>query len=330
MGEIADSTVAQPRGPRNCIVEQVEHLTPDAVSIVLRDESCLPFEFEPGQFFNVGVEINGVIERRTFSATNAPGEFRGGLRLGVKRRPGGLVSNFMNDHLKPGDRLVIRGPGGRFVPARCKSPRHLVLIAGGSGVTPMVSIIRSILDSDCDVVATLIYANRTMADAMYADELNQISASWAGRLRVIYVTSEGEAGNPGICGKLDADMLAGILRPLPPGDQFMVCGAHAASAAAPTSSAKSTKTAPAPAWNVSKSRTGSRPAARLPSPSNSCRAISPLRLVRANDNSPFLPRTRIPDPICRAAPIQNVLQKLRHQSYAVTSRDLAATPVVRG
>ncbi len=225
MVDTADSPVAQPRGPRNCRVEQVEHLTPDAVSIVLRDESGQPFEFEPGQFFNVGVEINGVIERRTFSATNAPGEFRGGLRLGVKRRPGGLVSNFINDHLKPGDRLVIRGPGGMFVPTGCESQRHLVLIAGGSGVTPMVSIIRSILDSDCDVVATLIYANRTMADAMYADELNEISASWAGRLRVIYVTSEGAAGDRGICGKLDADMLARILEPLPPGDEFMVCGA---------------------------------------------------------------------------------------------------------
>lgn len=214
-----------PRAPRECRVVSVEHLTADAVSILLEDVAGEPFTFDPGQFFMVTVEIDGQPVRRTYSATSAPGEFGGRLRLGVKRRPGGLVSNYLNDHLKPGDRLMLKGPGGRFVPSRCGKPHHLVLIAGGSGVTPMMSMVRAMLEHDCSVKISLIYANRALSDIMYGDELDVLSASYAGRLLVLHVLTDPPDGWTGLTGRLDAHALSAILETLPPGDEYLVCGA---------------------------------------------------------------------------------------------------------
>jgi len=195
------------------------------VSILVEDIAGDPFRFDPGQFFMVTVEIDGQPVRRTYSATSAPGEFGGGLRLGVKRRPGGLVSNYLNDHLKPGDRLTLKGPGGRFVPSRCGKSHQLVLIAGGSGVTPMMSMIRTMLEGDCSVRITLIYANRSMPDVMYGDELGVLSATYAGRLDVVHVLTDPPAGWTGITGRLDTVTLSGILEAIPAGEEFLVCGA---------------------------------------------------------------------------------------------------------
>lgn len=221
----ATGTPVQARGPRDCRVVSVEHLTPDAVSIVLADVSGEPFHFEPGQFFMVTVVIDGQTVRRTYSATNAPGEFLGGLRLGVKRRPGGLVSNYFNDRLKPGDRLLLKGPGGKFVPSSCNTRHHLVLIAGGSGVTPMMSMARTMLDKDCSVLITLIYGNRRVSDVMFMDELNELAATNAGRLNVVHVLSDADPGWTGLSGSLDKDMLEGILDSHPAGNEFLICGA---------------------------------------------------------------------------------------------------------
>ncbi len=212
------------RGPRVCRVDSIDHLTPDSVSVVLHDETGEPFEFAPGQFFMVTVNIDGQPVRRTYSATSAPGEFGGGLRLGVKRRPGGLVSNYINDRLKPGDVVTLKGPGGKFVPDRCRLPRHLVLVAGGSGITPMMSMIRTMLQDDCSASFTLIYGNRDMHDVMYADELAELAATYAGRLRIVHVLTRPCAGWTGLMGALDIDMLRRILADLPKGDEFLVCG----------------------------------------------------------------------------------------------------------
>ncbi|HNU68754.1 MAG TPA: FAD-binding oxidoreductase [Myxococcota bacterium] len=213
-----------PVSGRRCKVVCIKKNTADSVEILLKDESGEPFVFKPGQFFMVNVEIDGQMVRRTYSATNAPGEFDGALRLGVKRRPGGLVSGYMNDRLKVGDEVVVKGPGGKLVPTEGRGPRHLVLIAGGSGVTPMISMARTLLASEPDTSISLIYCNRCLDDVMFLQELNELVDSNHDRFRVFHVLKENAEGWSACAGRLNVDILRDILNGLPAVDEYLVCG----------------------------------------------------------------------------------------------------------
>jgi ferredoxin-NADP reductase len=205
----------------------VRRNTPDSVEVLLKDDSGQPFVFQPGQFFMVNVEIDGQMVRRTYSATNAPGEFDGAIRLGVKHRPGGLVSGYINERLKVGDRVVLKGPGGKLVLPPGQGARHLVMIAGGSGITPMMSMSRAALASEAGTRVTLVYLNRCMSDVMFLSELNDMAAAHPDRFSVIHVLSEVPAGWTGYGGHMDRDMLGEILEAIPSADEFMVCGSPA-------------------------------------------------------------------------------------------------------
>ncbi|MEV7289809.1 FAD-binding oxidoreductase [Streptomyces sp. NPDC093252] len=121
--------------PRAVRVREIRQETPTVRTLVLEDPAgdATPFGFRPGQFFTVIADVAGSEVRRAYSASSAPGATR--LELTVKQVEGGLFSTYAHHGLRPGDRLGLRGPSGSFHTG-AHSPGHLVLIAGGSGITP--------------------------------------------------------------------------------------------------------------------------------------------------------------------------------------------------
>lgn len=184
--------------------------TPDAVAVHLEDAHGAPIEFLPGQFFSFKFVIDGETLWRNYSLCSMPGEAP--LAVAVKRTATGKVSNYINSQLKEGDLIEVRGPSGRFVcEPETAADRHHVLIAGGSGVTPMMSILRSVLENEPLSRVSLIYGNRGEPDIIFRARLAELEAGSKGRLKVVHALSDPPAGWTGLTGVLDAPTLAKAL-----------------------------------------------------------------------------------------------------------------------
>jgi len=193
--------------------------TPGAVTLVLRDGEARAFDFRPGQFFTVLVDVDGEVVPRNYSASNAPGEPE--LHLTIKTKEGGRVSPLLA-RVQPGDRLRVLGPFGSFVldaahDADAHGPRRLVLVAGGAGITPLVSIARSVLAREPTAELALVYANRREEDVIFAEALAALLREHGERLALVHVT-----------GRLDRTTASRTLDALPlashPQARFFVCG----------------------------------------------------------------------------------------------------------
>jgi 3-ketosteroid 9alpha-monooxygenase subunit B len=157
---------------------------PDARSIVLEVPPALrdKFGYLAGQFLTVRVNCDGEPLQRCYSLSSAPA-CDADLRVTVKRVRGGRVSNWLLDRLCVGDRVDVMGPQGRFVLDRTDAP--LLLFAAGSGVTPILSILKMALSTTLRR-ATLLYANRSAASVIFGDELASLQRANPQRMRVIH------------------------------------------------------------------------------------------------------------------------------------------------
>lgn len=215
---------------RTLRVERVVRETAGAVTLVLGDPAGAPITFLPGQFFTVLVTVNGQALRRAYSASCAPGgEGPSRVALTVKRVPGGRVSNHLNDEAAQGMTLEVLGPSGTFTPQPSEgTPRHLVLLAGGSGITPLMSIARTVLATEPATHVSLVYGNRREADIIFRDALATLARERPGRFILRHVLSEPPLGWEGGVGLLDQhrveDELAALpIRPEEPATYFL-CG----------------------------------------------------------------------------------------------------------
>ena len=157
---------------------------PDARSIVFEVPPALKdeFNYSAGQFLTVRVTCNGEPVQRCYSLSSAPA-CDADCRVTVKRVRGGRVSNWLLDRLRIGDRMDVMGPQGRFVLDRADTP--LLLFAAGSGVTPVLSILKTAL-ATTSRSATLLYANRSAASVIFRDELAALQRANPRRARVIH------------------------------------------------------------------------------------------------------------------------------------------------
>lgn len=186
-------------------VTEVAHETADAVRLHLR--ATPPLEWEAGQFLTLHVEVDGVRHRRAYSIASPPGE-EGDPCVVVKRVPGGVVSSRLLDEARVGQRFVFRGPSGRFlVPAEAAPGAHHVLIGGGSGVTPLMAIARTLLRDRPEARVTVLYGSRRPEDIIFRDALRALAARHE-RLSLRLVVEEGEGDDVGAIGRLDAALLA--------------------------------------------------------------------------------------------------------------------------
>lgn len=163
-------------------IKQVVRETSDTVSLVLDvPASDGPrFCYQAGQFLTLRVRVNGLEHRRCYSMSSTPvaGE---DLRITVKRDAGGVVSNWINDTASPGDEIHAEPPAGRFV--LHDSDRDLVAFAGGSGITPVFSLIRWALVSTTRTIR-LFYANRSRESVIFFDELARLADRHPDRLTI--------------------------------------------------------------------------------------------------------------------------------------------------
>jgi ferredoxin-NADP reductase len=165
--------------------------TPSACTFVLRAGPAFR-GLRPGQFVMIGIEIGGVRHRRAYSPRaleNRPDCFA----ITVQRQVGGVVSNHLHDKVKAGDIIEIEQASGEFVLAE-RAPERLLLIAGGSGITPCMAMIQHLQKEKAPTRITLIYFARSQTERIFARELQTIAKQWAG---LVYVALDSVANTPG-------------------------------------------------------------------------------------------------------------------------------------
>ncbi|MCK2238899.1 MULTISPECIES: 2Fe-2S iron-sulfur cluster-binding protein [unclassified Crossiella] len=202
---------------REVRIAEVRQETPSTITLALEDANDpAPFHFRPGQFFTLITDIDGRPVRRAYSASSAPGTPR--LEVTVKQVNGGRFSTHVHRTLRTGDRLSLRGPSGVFHtdPA---AAHEVVLIAAGSGVTPMMSMIRTLLAAPATSRITLLYSNRTEPDIIFADELHRLATENPERLSVTHILTQQH-------GRLDAPGTHSWLTELNPAEtaRYYLCG----------------------------------------------------------------------------------------------------------
>jgi len=181
--------------------------TPDTKTFRMVGLSPLLFSFKPGQFVTLKLPIDGKEIARSYSISSSPSRPHC-LELTIKRVPGGLVSNWMCDNVKLGDILNARGPAGKFSCFNYPS-KKMLLIGGGSGITPVMSMLRWIVDTAADVDAYLFVSAKSPRDIIFRNELNWMSSRHSGIKVGITCTSRctGSDSWTGLTGRCDASML---------------------------------------------------------------------------------------------------------------------------
>ncbi len=184
-------------------VLEVVRETEDAATFVLADPDGGQIPFLAGQFFTVLVDLDGTTLRRAYSLSGDPRD-TARARITVKRMRDGRVSNHLLDRVRVGDALRVLGPSGNFTitrdPARS---RQYVLVAGGSGITPLMSIARAVLVGEPSSTVTLVYGNRGERDVIFRDAFDTLVQAHAPRFVVRHVLEAPPAGWSGGTGRLD-------------------------------------------------------------------------------------------------------------------------------
>jgi fatty acid desaturase/ferredoxin-NADP reductase len=193
-----------------------------AVPEALRDE----FRFEPGQHVTVRTNLGGEGVRRNYSIC-APAT-RAQLRIAVKHISGGAFSGFVANQLKAGDVLELMTPTGRFgTPLDPLAQKHYVGLAGGSGITPVLSILETVMEIETESRFTLIYGNHTRESTMFRHDLDRLESRYSDRLEILHVLSSDPLHTPELRGRVDAEKLdrwlTTSLRPETV-DEWFVCG----------------------------------------------------------------------------------------------------------
>ena len=184
------------------VVAEVRRETPSAVSVAFAVPAALSrvFAFRPGQYLTLRTRIDGEELRRCYSICVPPGA--GELRVAIKQVEGGVFSTFANTRLAAGDRLDVLPPEGRFATGTGDARRHLA-IAAGSGITPILSILTSILERDAASEAFLLYANRTTPEILFRDALEDLKDRYLDRFSLVHVLSREEQELDVFAGRLD-------------------------------------------------------------------------------------------------------------------------------
>ncbi len=196
--------------PRKVRVERIERETADAVSLHLVDPTGAPFAFTPGQFLTVVVKLEegGENVRRAYSISSSA-ESKGQITITTKRVEGGRVSGHINERIREGDILSVLGPSGAFTLAPSpEGERHVILLAGGSGITPMMSILRSVLALEPKSRVSLIYGNRGRADVIFHSALAELAKAHGRRFDLRHVLAQTHDGHDGGVGLLDRAAVA--------------------------------------------------------------------------------------------------------------------------
>ena len=188
------------------VCRQVQDITHDVRTFLFEAERPALFHHEPGQFVTLQLQIDGHPVSRCYTISTPPTRPHL-LGITVKRQPGGVVSNWLHDTMATGRRIAAEGPFGVFTIARHPSPKYLFL-SGGSGITPLMSMTRTLYDLGADTDVVFVHSARTPADVIFRRELEAMVGT-APNLRVVPVCERDAPREPwgGLRGLLSAEML---------------------------------------------------------------------------------------------------------------------------
>lgn len=204
--------------------------TREAVTVTLEVPATerAAFRFLPGQHLNVRATIAGEEVRRSYSICSAPGDE--GLRILIKRQSGGQFSNWANDALRPGQRLEVMPPTGLFhVPADPGGAHRYLAIAAGSGITPVLSIIKATLAAEPQSQFTLFYGNRGSGSTLFREELSDLKDRYLTRFLLLHVMSREHQDLDLLNGRLSGVKVRELLAHWGPPQGMravFVCGPH--------------------------------------------------------------------------------------------------------
>ncbi len=203
-----ETQVASGLAPRRLRIARVVRETADAVTLVLEDPTGAAIVFVPGQFFTLLATVDGEALRRAYSASSSALDATQ-VTLTAKRVVGGKVSSWLATDACEGMTIDVLGPSGAFTVAPdADAVRHLVLVGGGSGITPLMSIARTILAAEPRSFVSLVYGNRGADDVIFRDALDALALEHADRFTLRHVLSDPPREWIGGVGVLEPDVLA--------------------------------------------------------------------------------------------------------------------------
>jgi ring-1,2-phenylacetyl-CoA epoxidase subunit PaaE len=195
-------------------VKAIVQETKDAISIVFQQPQE-KINYKSGQFLTLITSVDGKEVRRAYSLCSSP-VVDEDLAVSVKRVEKGLMSNWLPDNLKVGQTMKVMDPMGQFVTEYSKDKkRHLVLFAGGSGITPMMSIIKSLLTQEPESVCSLIYCNRDIESIIFKEQFDLLQTKYEGRLHVIHILDNAPMNWQGYSGFLNKEILTKLFERIP-------------------------------------------------------------------------------------------------------------------
>lgn len=210
-------------------VAEVRKETADSVSITFDVPASLKndYKFIQGQYLTLKLNVKGEEIRRSYSICSGVGENE--LRVAVKRVKGGKGSNHLNESVKAGDEMEVMVPmGGFHSPMNASHKKNYVLIAGGSGITPMFSIIKTVLTAEPHSTLQLFYGNLNEAATIFKAQLDELAAKNASRLDIKYILDSPAGPLPDLQkGIMTADKLKAIAAAhidLKKDNEFFICG----------------------------------------------------------------------------------------------------------
>lgn len=209
-------------------VREVRRETSDCVSIAFTIPEQLKeqFKFTQGQYITLKTKIGDEEIRRSYSICSSPLEHE--LRVAVKKVPQGVFSTYANDLLKAGDQLEVMPPLGKFfTPLNSDQKKNYVGFAAGSGITPLLSIIKTTLETEPESSFTLVYGNRNRHSIIFRETLEALKNKNMNRFRLIHILSREKTDAPLNSGRIDADkcmVLCDKTIDLTHTDEFFLCG----------------------------------------------------------------------------------------------------------
>lgn len=175
------------------VVNNIKRETKEAVSIYFKNGNFFKkLKYKPGQFLTLEVPVNGKTEKRIYSFSSNPFTDKE-LKITVKEVENGLVSKYLCNDVKIGDKFEVENPQGSFyVEPKKESQKQYVLFAGGSGITPVFSIVKSVLTNEPKSKVLLIYANKNKDSIIFHDEINALLNEYSSTFKVEHILSEND------------------------------------------------------------------------------------------------------------------------------------------
>ena len=192
-------------------VKKVDHETSEAFSIYFENPGTEEFNYLPGQYLILQANVEGKPLRRAFSLSTSP-FLDEDLAVTIKCIEGGQVSNFLHQNLKSGDTLEVMPPQGNFtVRVNPSGKHHYILLGGGSGITPLISILRSVLAKESESRVSLFYTNRDEQSIIFRDALNKLREQYTDRLNIVHSLDNPHQEWTGYSGRPNESMLEEVL-----------------------------------------------------------------------------------------------------------------------